>query len=125
MNTQTADAALKAKAGMANGAQMRITEDEMKLIRATFKGNEPLLRLMRKMFLPELDPGAPIGQMIDLWMTVKIDDMTPEEAIVNLKARNTLITHVDQQLMSLRLIAQTEPETPEEAQLKIKANGNK
>lgn len=116
---------LKQPSGMQNGSQMRINEDEMRLIRATFKDNEPLLRLMRKMFLPEIDPSAPIGQMIDLWMTVDIKEMSPEEAIINIKARNTLITHLDQQLMSLKLIANTEPMSQDEAVAKVKADSTK
>lgn len=110
------------KTGMQQGSQMRITPDEMELIRNTFANNEPLLRLMRKIFLPEIDPKAPIGQIVDLWMTVDIKDMTPEEAYLNLKARNTLITHVDQQLMSLYLISQTP--SPKESEVKVKVDKN-
>lgn len=115
----------KKSTGMNQGAQMRITEDEMRLIRATFKDNEPLLRLMRKMFLPEIDPSAPIGQMIDLWMTVNVNEMSAEEALVNIKARNSLISHVDQQLMSLKLISSTEPVSAEKASVKVVADSAK
>lgn len=111
--------------GQSNGAQMRITPEEQQLIRAVFKDNENLLRLMRKMFLPELDPTAPLGQMIDLWMTVKIAEMTPEMAYVNLLARNTLISHLDQTLMQLSIISKMEPITPEEAVAKVKADSAK
>ena len=108
-----------------NGNQMRITDDERALIKSTFLNNEPLLKLMRKMFLPELDPKAPIGQMIDLWMTIPIKDMTPEQAYVNLLSRNQLISHVDQVLMQLFLISKLEPMTPEEVKAKMVADGNK
>lgn len=107
------------------GQQMRFTDGELSLIRNTFQGQEDLLRLMRKVFLPELDPKAPLGQMIDLWMTVKVDEMTPEQAVINLKARNTLITHIDQQLIQLKLLAETTDITPEEALDKLKKNSNK
>lgn len=107
------------------GSQMRITPMELSIIRNTFKGNEEVLRLMRKVFLPELDAYAPIGQNIDLWMTIKIDDMTPEEAIINLKARNTLISHVDNCLNTLKLLSETPEETPEETVERIKKNSSK
>lgn len=113
------------KTGMANGSQMRITQEEIELIQRVFKGNDKLLKLMRKMFLPEIDPNAPIGQVLDLWMTVKIDEMTPEEAMINLKARNSLISHVDQVLMQLVLISMQANTTPEEAVAKIKADSAK
>lgn len=121
MNTQ-----LQAKpSGMQGGAQMRITEDERRIIAAAFKDNEALLRLMRKVFLPELDPTAPIGQMIDLWLTVDTKDMTPDMVYVNLQARNKLIQHVDQQLMTLKLIADAEQITPEQVAEKAKADSAK
>ncbi len=88
-----------------NGQQMRITDKELELIKSTYAGNEELLMLLRKIFLPEIDPATPLGQNIDLWMTMKIEDLSPEEAIINLKARNTVIQHIEQQLLSLKLLA--------------------
>lgn len=102
MNTQTQDT------GMKNGAQMRITAEERELIARTFGGNEALLLLLRKIFLPEIDPKAPIGQVIDLWLTLENTNkgLPLDEQLVNLKARNLMITHTDQSLMQLSLIAQ-------------------
>ncbi len=122
MNTDTKK---QAATEMNNGSQMRITEKEMELIQRHFKDNDTLLLLMRKIFLPEIDPNAPVGQVIDLWMTVNIKDMTPEMAYQNIMARNMLISHVDQQLMTLKLIARMEKQTPEEAVAKVKANSTK
>lgn len=95
------------------GGQMRFTDDELALIKATFKGNEPLLKLMRKVFLPEIDPTAPLGQMIDLWLTVDVRSMDPQQALVRLMARNELIVHVDQQLMQLNALADMDENTQE------------
>jgi len=113
------------KTGMQNGQQMRFTSDELALVRATFKGNDPLLKLMRKVFLPEIDPEAPIGQVIDLYMTVQTDGLTEEQALVNLKARNSLISRVDQMLMQLKLLSEMDDLTPEEAIMKLRKNSNK
>jgi len=104
---------------------MRYTEDELHLIKATFKDNERLLKLLRKVFLPEIDPDAPIGQVIDLWMTVKVDDLTPEQALINIKARNTLISHVDQQLYGLKILADSDELSAEEVLEKVKKNSAK
>ncbi len=94
------------KTGMEQGSQMRITPEEMELIKRTFSGNEMLVRLMRKLFLPELDPKAPIGQMVDLYMTIKVEELSMEDALVKLRARNELISHVDQVLMTIKLISE-------------------
>ena len=108
--------------GKDNGSQMRITPDEMKLIKGTFLNNDVLLKLMRKMFLPELDPKAPIGQMIDLYRTIPTKDRDPMSVMVDLMARNMVIDHVDQVLMQLMLMSKMEQETPEQAKAKLTAN---
>jgi hypothetical protein len=107
------------------GSQMRISLIEIQLLKSVFKGNEELLRLMRKLFLPELDPYTPLGQNIDLWMTVKIDEMTPEQALINLKARNMLIQHLDMQLLMIKSLVENTDDTPEQALEKLRQNSSK
>lgn len=113
------------KTGQSNGSQMRITPEEIDILKATFRNNENLLKVMRKMFLPELDPTAPLGQMLDLWMTVSIKDKTPEEAYIELLARNSLIAHVDQVLLQIGLLVKMDDVTPEQVIAKAKADSAK
>ena len=122
MNTQTPEVK---KSGMQSGSQMRISAEEQKLIKATYKDRPELLLLLRKIFLPEIDPKAPIGQVIDLWMTVDTKGQTVEQQLINLEARNKLIVHIDQQLMTLELIAKLEAPTAEEIVEKKKKDTNK
>jgi len=110
---------------MANGQQMRFSDQELSLIKNTFKENETLLKLLRKVFLPEIDPDAPLGQNIDLWMTVRLEDLTPDRALINLHARNSLIQHIEQQLLQLKVLAELVDETPEEAIMRIKKDSSK
>jgi hypothetical protein len=105
--------------------QMRITDAELSLIKTVFADNEVLLKLLRKVFLPEIDVTTPLGQQIDLWMTVKIEDMTPEEAIINLKARNTLISHLEMCLNQLKVLAGTKTETVEQTKDRLKKDSSK
>lgn len=107
---------------MEKGQQMRFSEQELSIIKNTFK-NEEILKLLRKVFLPELDPTLPIGQMIDLWMTIDLKDRTPDENMVNLTARNQLIMHVEQQLMQLKVLANRDD--AEKAAEKIIKNSSK
>ena len=107
------------------GEKMRITNDELKLLKATFGGNEPLLKIMRKIFLPELDPSMPLGQNIDLWMTINVDNMTPEQAYINIKARNTLINHIEQQLMQIKVLSDIKEETFEELAARMEKDSSK
>ena len=110
---------------MQNGQQMRISDLELQLIKSTFAGNEELLMLLRKIFLPELDASLPLGQNLDLWMTLKIDDMDPEQAIINLKARHTVIQHIEQQLLSLKLLAGMKEESVEDTKKRLQQDSAK
>lgn len=110
---------------MEKGQQMRISDKELELIKSTFAGNEELLMLLRKVFLPEIQPNLPLGQNLDLWMTLKVEDMTAEEALINIKARNTLISHIEFQLNSLKALAGQKNETVEETKNRLAQNSNK
>lgn len=105
---------------------MRYNDIEMSLIKSTFKDNDSLLKsirkamlqlplnaidlsnlkllnkdllaILRKTFLPTIDPEAPLTQVIDLWMTVSIADKLPKEAYPHLIARQRLIEYIEQQL---------------------------
>lgn len=110
---------------MQNGRQMRFTDSELALVKGTFAENEELLKLMRKVFLPELDPSAPIQQMIDLYMTLPTENQTPDEIAINLKARNILIAHLEMQLGQLRTLAGMKNESVEQTQERLQKNSNK
>src|SRR3990167_7265597 len=109
------------------GRQMRFTEQELSLIKNTFKGNTELLKLMRKVFLPEIDPKAPLGQIIDLWMVEANDikGMEPETAYLNILARNKQIMLVESCLNQLYVLAETDAETPEEKAIRQKKDSLK
>lgn len=94
---------------------MRFTPEELALLKGAFADNDALLMVLRKVFLPELDPVAPIGQLIDLWMTVDVRTMNPEQAQVLILARQQLIGHLEQQLMQIQILANQKEETADEA----------
>lgn len=105
--------------------QKRFTDKELGTIKAMFKDNEEGLKILRKVFLPQYEFDAPLGQVIDLWMTLNFQNMSAEEKVVNLTARNQLITHIEQQLMQLQFLAQEKEETAEEKELRLKKNSTK
>ena len=105
--------------------EMRITDAELSLLKNTFADNDALLKILRKIFFPEITAEAPIGQNLDLWMTLNVDNMSPEDALINLKARNTVIGHVEQCLMQIKLLSGMKDETVEETKERLKKNSNK
>ena len=110
---------------MQNGKQMRFNDEELALLKSLYSNNETALKLLRKVFLPEVMPDAPIGQNIDLWMTFKVEDMSPSDALINLKARNTVIGHVESCLMQLSVLAGQGNESVEDTKKRLTANSNK
>ncbi len=108
--------------------QSRISESEKELLRGIFANNEGLLlvlrnlffgfeldegekktieklkeenikKLLRKIFLPELQKDIPIGQSIDLWMTIKLEDKESVEDIIS--GRKGLIQMLENALQSI------------------------
>jgi len=104
---------------------MRFTDEELALIQATFKGNEKLLKLMRKVFLPEYDPYAPLGQTVDLWMVLDIKGLDPQQAYLRMLSRNELIVHIEQQLLQLKALSLQTNETEKEKDERRKKDSTK
>jgi len=104
---------------------MRFKEGEIELIKSVFKDNEELLKTLRKIFLPEITADAPLGQNIDLWMTIPVGQMSEQQAIINLVARNQLIQHIESQLLQLKRLANTDAKTLEEAREQLKKDSTK
>ena len=83
---------------------MRFDENELALFRSLF-GSDESIKLLRKLFLPEYDPHAPLGQVVDLWLTLDIADQEPEEAKRRILARNDLIKHVESCLLQIKTLS--------------------
>lgn len=115
--------------------QMRISDEEISVLKNTFAENDVLLKSVRKAmlglpmdadertylnqvfsnpqlkkvvrrcFLPEIEGDVPLGQNMDLWMTISFVDRTPEMAHLVMQARHLLIEMLESGLKQL-----TEPE---------------
>ena len=105
--------------------EMRITTEEIQMIKSAFTGNAALLKLMRKIFLPEYDPKAPLGQSVDLWTIKDISAMSPEEVKIYFLARRDLILHIESNLLQLQHLANTKLESVEEALIRLKKDSSK
>lgn len=119
--------------------EYRFTEEELELLRF-FKDNEQCLKAIRKVmyqmplnavelssislvkpsiwavvrkcFLPVLDGEAPLGQVIDLFMTCPLKDLMPDIADYHLESIKLWEDYINQQL--------TELETKEKGQLSFR-----
>lgn len=106
---------------------MRFSEAELALVKKLFEGEagEATLKLLRKVFLPEFDPRAPLGQSFDLWVTMDITSMHPEQAYQHILARNQVITHVENMLLQLQILAGLKTETKEQVAERNKKDSTK
>lgn len=71
-----------------------VDKNELSLV----TGNKDVLKVVRKCYLPTLEPDAPFNQMVDLWMTVEIKDKQPEDVLPNLVARQVLLQYLEEQI---------------------------
>jgi hypothetical protein len=110
---------------------MRLSDSELELIRGTFKDNDDIIKtlrkvflqmplsavdlsmlsivkgkelhkVLRKLFLPELEWDIPINQQIDLFLTVQLRDMIPEIGAIHIKSVKRWIDYTEQQLNVLK-----------------------
>ena len=134
---------------------------------------QPVWDVIKKSFLPELEGDLPLHQEVDLLLTVKVDNMSPDVAGLNIKARlsvidymrkmmsklkgqdvaelinlndiekeldseddagalyanllarNTIVSHVEQQLSTILILAGRKNETEEETMKRLKQNSAK
>lgn len=77
--------------------QMPLDPIDQQVIESARKSKE-LLHVIRKTFLPTLDPKAPPHQLVDLWLTLDIKEKMYEVAYPHMLARQTLLDYLEQQL---------------------------
>lgn len=83
--------------------QMPLSDVDKSLL-ATFKGNKELLAVLRKTFNPQIEPDAPLHQLIDLWMSVDLKERPIHELAPVFEGRKLLIELLEQQLNSLESV---------------------
>ena len=94
-----------------------ITDDEMSLVRSTFKGNDRLIKVIRKIMLPTtLDPELPIEQMRDdAWMaSLDFSQMPVDQVKALVVARQDAIKFILGGLIKLKLMANDQARTQAE-----------
>ena len=109
-------------------AELYITEEDQTLLRDTFKGNERLIKLLRKVLLPTLsDPGLPIEDFgKDMWFSRREWSQIPaEEAKILICAREETIKFIMGGLINLKQIANITEESPQAKALRMKKDSSK
>jgi len=99
--------------------ESRMTDADFATIKAMFAENDDALKLMRKIFLPELSDANPIGMNFDLWTKLDLSGLSQEQKIIKVEAHQLLVSHVEACLQMLRTIAGWKEETPEQTKRRL------
>lgn len=78
--------------------QIPLSEAEEMMVEASIRHNDAVKKAIRKTFVPELEPEAPLYQVVDLWTVASIKDKSPEQAMPFLKATEKYTEYLNQQL---------------------------
>lgn len=92
----------------------RLTDEDFAWINATFANNDNALKTLRKLFLYELVGDEPIGIARDMWTTLDLKDLSHEDKLLAVAARQMLISHLEGALGVIRTIAGEKKESPEQ-----------
>ena len=96
-------------------------DKELELIRNTFGGDDTLLKLIRKIFMPMTNMDFNIGgKQDDIWMQYNMREYPNKEmALIGLEARNLMVEHIERNLLRIKIIAGQGDETVEEQKTRL------
>lgn len=104
--------------------QKRFNDKECEMIKALFDTDEKL-KLMRKVFLPELTQDAPIAGNETLLSYIRTEDMTSEEIAVEVKSVMKMIRHIEAALSMAQMMNTNAPASASQIAQKIKKDSLK
>lgn len=105
-----------------------LSEEEMSLIKSTFKDNPRLLNVLRKVMLPTVgDPSLPIEEISnDAWLAMRDWAAIPmEEAKALMVGRQEAIKFVAGGIIKLKMLANATEESPYQKALRKKQDSSK
>ena len=108
---------------------MRYEDAEFNWFKAKFGGTEDEiefnLKMLRKVFLPEYDADAAIGQAISPYISIQTDGRNSDEIATDVKAVNKMASHIEVQLQVLKTLVGEKGETVEQMKERLLKNSAK
>lgn len=103
-----------------------ISKEERQLLSQHFKGNDGLLKLLRKIFVTPYDLDAPIGRATDPRTSgVRFADLPADEAKIRALAREEVIQVMERGLVQIQFLANQTDKTPDELEAESRKNSAK
>ncbi len=76
--------------------QGELTESEQSLVKG-FASKPDAMELLRKTIIPDINPEAPIGQLVDLWVSIDTKNKLCEDAYLEMQAKWIFENYLHQQ----------------------------
>lgn len=103
-----------------------VSKEEKQLLAQHFRGNDGLLKLLRKIFVTPFNFDAPIGQATDSLISgVNFADLPAEEAKIRILARQESLGVLDRGLIQIQFLANDKEKTPDELEKERNKNSAK
>lgn len=110
----------------ATSGDRRLTDAELAWFNATFADNDTALKALRKVFLYQLDDDdTPIGLARDMWTTLDLKNLSHEDKLILVEARQMMINHLEGALRVIKMIAGTKKESPEQIVARLQKDSAK
>jgi hypothetical protein len=104
----------------------RMTPEDIAVLKAMFEDREGAVEVIRKIFYPQLTADNPILANKDVWSdNLNIDSLTPEQAIIEIKAHQKLINRVEGSLAIIKHLIGEKDETPEQVLARLQKDSAK
>ncbi len=103
----------------------RMTEQDIAVLKAMFEDREGAVEVIRKIFYPELTADAPIRLNQDMMSQLNLVELSPEQQVVEVRAHQKLVQHVEGSLGVIKTLIGTKAETPEQVLARLQKDSAK
>jgi pyruvate kinase len=103
----------------------RMTPEDIAVLKAMFEDREGAVEAIRKIFYPELTATNPISLNNDFLTQLNISEMTPEQALLAVTARQQLVRHVEGCFQVIKTLIGSKSESPEQVLARLQKDSAK
>jgi pyruvate kinase len=103
----------------------RMTPEDIAVLKAMFEDREGAVEAIRKIFYPELTAANPISINNDFLTQLNISEMTPEQALLAVTARQQLVRHVEGCFQVIKTLIGKKSESPEQILARLQKDSAK
>lgn len=103
----------------------RITTEDVAVLKAMFEDRPGSAQVIRKIFYPELTADNPLFLNEDMMTKLSLDNLTPEQKIIEVEAHQKLVRHVEGALSVIRTLIGKKEESAEQVLQRLQKDSAK